>query len=55
MGYIPADTPITNPESLKDYLTAYKENSYIRNLVNGYAARFPSKVVVFEIPLGIGI
>ncbi len=48
MGYIPADTPITNPGSLKDLLTAYKENSYIRNLVNGYAARFPSKVVLFE-------
>ncbi len=48
MGYIPADTQISNHESLKDYLTAYKENSYIRNLVNGYAARFPSKVVLFE-------
>ncbi len=44
MGYIPADVMITNQDSLKDYLTAYKENSYIRNLVNGYAARFPSKV-----------
>jgi DNA polymerase-3 subunit epsilon len=48
MGYIPADTQITNPGSLKDYLTVYKENSFIRNLVNGYAARFPSKVVLFE-------
>jgi DNA polymerase III subunit epsilon len=48
MGYIPADAQITNPDLLKDYLTAYKENSYIRNLVNGYAARFPGKVVMFE-------
>ncbi len=48
MGYIPADVQITNPESLKEYLTTYKENSYIRNLVNGYAARFPSKVMIFE-------
>ena len=48
MGYIPADVQITNPDSLKDYLTIYKENSFIRNLVNGYAARFPEKVVVFE-------
>ncbi len=55
MGYIPADVAITNPGSLKDLLTVYKENSYIRNLVNGYAGRFPSKVVVFEIPIGIGI
>jgi len=44
MGYIPADVQITDPDSLKDYLTAYKENSYIRNLVSGYAARFPTKV-----------
>jgi DNA polymerase-3 subunit epsilon len=48
MGYIPADAQITNPDMLKDYLTAYKENSYIRNLVNGYAARFPGKVIMFE-------
>ena len=48
MGYIPADLPVTNPGMLKDLVTAYKENSYIRNLVNGYAARFPSKVILFE-------
>lgn len=48
MGYIPADAQITNPDSLKNYLTVYKENSFIRNLVNGYAARFPSKVLFFE-------
>jgi DNA polymerase-3 subunit epsilon len=45
MGYIPADAQITNPDSLKEYLTTYKENSFIRNLVNGYAARFPSKII----------
>lgn len=45
MGYIPADAQLTDIETLKDYLTIYKENSYIRNLVNGYAARFPAKVV----------
>ncbi len=48
MGYIPAGIPIKNLDALKDYLTTYKENSYIRNLVNGYAARFPGKVVMFE-------
>jgi DNA polymerase-3 subunit epsilon len=48
MGYIPADAQIANPDMIKDYLTTYKENSYIRNLVNGYAARFPSKVKYFE-------
>ncbi len=47
MGYIPADAQITNPDTLKDYLSIYKENSFIRNLLNSYAARFPNKVVYF--------
>ncbi len=56
MGYIPSDANITDPESIKNYLTAYKENSFIRNLVNGYALRFPAKVVSFEtVPITIGI
>lgn len=45
MGYIPADTAITNIDGLKDQLTMYRENSFIRNLITGYAARFPSKVI----------
>jgi DNA polymerase-3 subunit epsilon len=48
MGYIPPDTQITDPISFKDHLTIYKENSIIRNLVYGFAARFPSKVMQFE-------
>ena len=49
MGYIPYDIQIANPSSLKELLTIYHENSYIRNLVNGYAARFPEKVVQFSV------
>ena len=48
MGYIPSDVQATNTGMIKDYLTTYKENSYIRNLVNGYAARFPGKVIMLE-------
>jgi DNA polymerase-3 subunit epsilon len=48
MGYLPDDVQINSPEELKDYLTIYKENSYIRNLVIGYAARYPEKIVVLE-------
>lgn len=44
MGYLPADIQLTEPEMIKDYITPYKENSFIRNLINGYAARFPGKV-----------
>jgi DNA polymerase III subunit epsilon len=45
MGYLPADVQVSDAEMLKDYVTQYKENSFIRNLINGYAARFPSKVI----------
>ncbi len=45
MGYIPADVQITDAETLKDLMTVYKENSFIRNLINGFAARVPAKVM----------
>lgn len=48
MGYLPVDTAITNPEMLKDYVTPYNENSFIRNLISGYAARFPDKVLLLN-------
>lgn len=48
MGYIPADIQITDPMEIKDHITQYRENSFIRNLINGYVARFPSKVLLFE-------
>jgi DNA polymerase III subunit epsilon len=48
MGYIPADAQIKDPETLKDYLTVYRENSVIRNLIYGYAARFPEKVLMLN-------
>src|SRR5204863_3491287 len=45
MGYLPDDVQITNTEVLKDYVQPYKENSFIRNLLNGFAARHPQKIV----------
>ena len=53
MGYIPADIPISEPEDLKDLLTPYKENLFIRNMVHGYAARFPGKVRLFSSTLAL--
>ncbi|HRG81739.1 MAG TPA: exonuclease domain-containing protein [Chitinophagaceae bacterium] len=47
MGYLPENTRPTSVETLKSMLTQYRENSFIRNLVNGYAARFPDKVIYF--------
>lgn len=48
MGYIPAGFDTTDYAALKEKLTIYKENSFIRNLVNSYAARFPEKVIVLK-------
>ncbi len=48
MGYIPGSTPVTDIHLLKDHLTVYKENSFIHNLIYGYASRFPEKVISFE-------
>jgi len=45
MGYIPAEAQVMETETLKEYIQSYKENSFIRNLVNGYAARYPSKLI----------
>ncbi len=53
MGYIPADVQIKDPETLKDHLVVYKENSVIRNLISGYVARFPGKVHFFNPPIEI--
>lgn len=51
MGYVSSDIQITNPDNLKEYLTIYKENSFIRNLVTGYAARNPGKLLHFQTSL----
>lgn len=48
MGYLPSDIQLSSPEEVKELLTPYKENLFIRNLVNGYAARFPEKVKFFS-------
>ncbi len=44
MGYIPADIQVSEPEGLKELLTPYKENLFIRNMLLAYAAKFPAKV-----------
>jgi DNA polymerase-3 subunit epsilon len=48
MGYIPADAQVTDIETLQNLLTRYRENNYISNLVNSYAAKFPHKVRILE-------
>jgi DNA polymerase-3 subunit epsilon len=48
MGYLPADTAIMETAELKDYITAYPENDYMRGLIYQHAARWPLKKIVFE-------
>lgn len=45
MGYLPADFQIESVDQLKQLLTPYKESMYVRNLVLGYGAENPLKVV----------
>jgi DNA polymerase-3 subunit epsilon len=47
MGYLPGDTAVSDIESLKDYLTRYSENDYIRGLVYQHVDRYPKHKVVF--------
>jgi DNA polymerase III subunit epsilon len=49
MGYLPTDIAVSNAESLKDLITPYKENLFIRNLVAAYAEKHPDKVKFFSI------
>jgi DNA polymerase-3 subunit epsilon len=48
MGYIPSHVQPTEPEELKEWITPYRENLFIRNIVTGYAARNPGKVKSFS-------
>ncbi|MBL4679024.1 MAG: GIY-YIG nuclease family protein [Mucilaginibacter sp.] len=47
MGYISHYYNADNLQALKNYLTPYPGNDYIRNIVTGYADRFPQRKVMF--------
>jgi len=53
MGYLPAGFPASEVTLLREQLTQYRENSFIRNLVHGYAARFPEKLIWLSQPVEI--
>jgi len=44
MGYLPEGFGSFETSVLQEQLTQYRENSFIRNMVHGFAARFPEKV-----------
>jgi len=43
MGYIPSDSAVYDTSALKEYLTRYPENEYIRGLVYQHVERWPAK------------
>ena len=47
MGYVPADAAIYDPADLKNYLTRYPENDYMRSLIYAHAERWPAKCLFF--------
>jgi DNA polymerase-3 subunit epsilon len=47
MGYISHYFDADNLEQLKNYLTPYPGNDYIRNMVSNYAVKYPERTMVF--------
>lgn len=47
MGYLPVDSVIDDTTQLKNHLTQYPENDYMRGLIYQHAARWPDKKVNF--------
>ena len=46
MGYLPSNVSISGIDDLKNYITPYSENDYIRGLVYEHVGRFPQKKVL---------
>jgi len=44
MGYLDSDLVITDPSQVKEYLTAYKSNQYIMQLLFSFAQKYPRTV-----------
>src|SRR5690606_26847181 len=43
MGYISNETVVTDAEEFKDFLTRYKSNTYIMQLISAYAFKYPDR------------
>ena len=46
MGYIASDVGFTEPSAIKEYVTPYRSNHYIMQLIHTYVQKHPGKVVV---------
>jgi len=45
MGYISSDIGITEPSEIREFVTPYRSNHYIMQLINSYAMKYPGKVI----------
>ena len=48
MGYITSDIVITNPSEIKDYVTLYKSNHYMMQLIYKYVEKNPRKIFTIQ-------
>lgn len=44
MGYLPSDVALTDPSEIKNYVTPYRSNQYIMQLIYSYAEKHPGKI-----------
>ena len=49
MGYLPTDASIRDAMELKNYLTRYPENDYMRGLVYQHVERWPAKKILIHL------
>jgi DNA polymerase-3 subunit epsilon len=45
MGYLPSGYEIINIDDIKQYLTVYRGNNYISNLLTGHREKYPSAII----------
>ena len=48
MGYLPTEFALSDIDNIKGYLTSYRGNNYIRNLLTGHKEKFPSAIIEFN-------
>ena len=48
MGYLPKNMETLSGQTIQEYITPYKENSYIRTLLLAHANNFPGHIRVLE-------
>ena len=49
MGYLPRDFNTGSYDAIKEYIIPFKENSYIRTLLNAHSNKFPEQLMMLDI------